>query len=89
MRHEAISHPVERRERRVEARRSATLIESDGNELPVTILDISARGFRIETRDALAIGDIVRLKVDKAGDFAAQVRWALGSEAGGAFLDPA
>lgn len=80
---------IDRRDRRIDARRSATLIDSDGSELAVTIVDISASGFRVETGNMLMVGEMVRLKVDKSGDFPAQIRWCLGQEAGGAFLDAA
>ena len=33
------------------------------------------------------IGERVHLKTKRHGDFPAQIRWALGHEAGGRFLD--
>ena len=73
---------------RVAAMHNAILIDSDGGELAVTITDISAGGFRLRADETLVIGEKVRLRVDKYGDFAAQIRWALGNHAGGAFLEP-
>ena len=72
---------------RVAAMHNAILIDSDGGELPVTITEISAGGFRLRADETLVIGEKVRLRVDKYGDFAAQIRWALGNNAGGAFLE--
>lgn len=72
---------------RVAALHNAMLIDSDGGELPVTITDISAGGFRLRADETLVIGEKVRLRVDKYGEFAAQIRWALGDHAGGAFLE--
>jgi hypothetical protein len=74
---------------RVAALHQAILIDSDGGELPVTITEISAGGFRLRADEMLRIGEKVQLRVEKYGDFAAQIRWALGYEAGGAFLEPA
>ena len=76
------------RPRRVEVRKPAVLVTSDGIETPVMILDLSAAGFRIHTEDPPLIGEFVSLRVDRFGDFAAQIRWCLGSEAGGVFLEP-
>ena len=73
---------------RVAAIHNAILIDSDGGELPVTITEISAGGFRLRTDETLVIGEKVRLRVEKFGDFPAQIRWALGDTAGGAFLEP-
>ena len=79
---------------RIDARHPAVLIASDGGEMDVVVTDLSNRGFRIEADQALfigeniMIGEHVRLRVDRYGDFPAQIRWALGSEAGGIFLEP-
>lgn len=73
---------------RIELRRQATLINADGMGSPVTILDVSSGGFRLEVAEAPRIGEHVRLRVDKHDDFPAEIRWASGSEAGGVFLTP-
>lgn len=73
---------------RVGLRRNAVLINSEGVESPVIVLDVSSGGFRLEVTEAPRIGEHVRLRVDKHGDFPAQIRWALGTEAGGVFLAP-
>lgn len=73
---------------RVGLRREAVLINSEGVEAPVMITDVSSGGFRLEVSEMPRIGEHVRLRVDKHDDFPAQIRWALGCEAGGVFLDP-
>jgi len=74
---------------RVATIHDALLIDSDGGELPVVITEISARGFRLRSPETLMIGEMVRLRVDKHGEFEAQIRWSLGYHAGGAFMEPA
>jgi hypothetical protein len=61
---------------------------SDGSEHSVTIVDVSAGGFRLRTPETLPIGEHVFLRVARYGDFPAQIRWALGFDAGGVFLEP-
>ena len=61
---------------------------SDGAEHSVTITDVSSGGFRLRTDDTMPIGEHVFLRVARYGDFPAQIRWALGTEAGGVFLEP-
>lgn len=73
---------------RVGLRREAVLISSEGVETPVTILDVSSGGFRLEVAETPRIGEHVSLRVDKHNNFPAQIRWALGTEAGGVFLTP-
>jgi hypothetical protein len=51
-------------------------------------MDISQDGCRMETSAMLRIGEKVQIEVPKYGSFAAQVRWALGNEAGAVFLEP-
>ena len=73
---------------RVGLRREATLISSEGVETPVIITDVSSGGFRLEVTEMPRIGEHVSLRVDKYDAFPAQIRWALGTEAGGVFLAP-
>jgi hypothetical protein len=77
-----------KRSPRVDIRRPATLIDSNGTENGVTILDISSGGFRLEICEMLKIGEFVTVRADRGTEFAAQIRWALGDEAGGVFLTP-
>ena len=79
---------------RIDARHPAVLVASDGGEMNVVVTDLSDRGFRIEAEENLfigeniLIGEHVHLRVARYGDFPAQIRWALGREAGGIFLEP-
>jgi len=73
---------------RVDIRRAATLINSDGVESTATILDVSSGGFRLELSEPPRIGEFVSLRVERGQEFHAQIRWVLGSEAGGVFLTP-
>ena len=54
----------------------------------VIVTDISREGCRLEAEDMLKIGETVQLEVPKYGLFPAQIRWALGNEAGAIFLEP-
>jgi hypothetical protein len=75
---------------RVDLRRAAVVINSDGHASDVTILDISSGGFRLEAPDSLRIGEFATLCVERGKELPVQIRWVLGSEAGGIFLtDPA
>ena len=65
------------------------LIYSDGKVSDVTILDISRSGFRIEVAESPRVGELVTLRVEHDHAFPAQMRWALGSQAGGIFLPAA
>ena len=71
---------------RVAIRRPAVLIDSDGVEMTVLVLDVSNEGFRIQAPQSPRIGERVTLRIEGYDDFAAQIRWALGDEAGGVFL---
>ena len=73
---------------RVDTRFSTSLIDSDGNSVSVMVIDISREGCRMETDGSLRIGEQVQIKVPKYGTFPAQIRWALGNEAGAVFLEP-
>jgi hypothetical protein len=73
---------------RVDVRRTAVLVDSDGGEAGVVILDVSSGGFRLKVEELPRIGEMVTLRVDKSEEYAAQIRWALGDEAGGVFLTP-
>lgn len=71
---------------RIDLKRPAVLIDSDGCESAVTILDVSSGGFRLEVSEGSRIGEFVTLRVERGQEFPAQIRWALGSQAGGVFL---
>lgn len=73
---------------RVDTRFSTKLTDSDGNTIDVVIIDLSREGCRLQTRGELRIGEKVQIEVPKHGSFPAQIRWALGNEAGAVFLEP-
>ncbi len=73
---------------RVDTKFAARLIDSDGNVVKVTVMDISREGCRLESDEILKIGEKVNIEVPKYGNFPAQIRWALGNEAGAVFLEP-
>jgi hypothetical protein len=77
---------------RIDLRRSAALINSDGVQVAIVILDVSSGGFRVEASDDLRVGERVTLLAEHGEQIPAEIRWALGKEAGGMFLtsvDPA
>ncbi|MEO7751421.1 MAG: PilZ domain-containing protein [Sphingomicrobium sp.] len=73
---------------RVDIRRPAVLVDASGHHCDVTFLDVSSGGFRLGTSHPLKIGEFVTLGAERDVTFAAQIRWVLGNEAGGVFLDP-
>ena len=77
-----------KRSPRVDTNFMTKLIDSDGDVVAVTVVDLSREGCRLETDATLKIGEHVQIEVPKYGNFAAQIRWALGNEAGAIFLEP-
>ena len=66
---------------------AATLVDENGGELPVEVLDLSGGGFRLRAKWPLTDGAAVRLRV-RHNDFPARIIWVDGLEAGGRFLEP-
>lgn len=73
---------------RVSTDLKAVLLRPDGEEIAVMITDISKDGFKLSSETQLLIGERVDLQVPKTGAVPAQIRWAVGNEAGGVFLAP-
>ena len=71
---------------RIDVRYDAVLVTSDGDEVGVVVIDLSADGFRIEIDDEVRVGEQVILRTRRDGDVPAQIVWTLGSQAGGSFL---
>ncbi|MBB3763362.1 PilZ domain-containing protein [Sphingomicrobium lutaoense] len=69
-------------------RHTGRLVDSEGVESEVTVIDISSEGCRVQTDGSPMIGEHVRLRVGRMGDYPCQVRWALGNEAGLVFTGP-
>lgn len=65
----------------------AVLVDSDGGELGVEVLDLSSGGFRLRAGEPLQVGEQIQLRVPRYGDFPAQIQWVEGYEAGGRFLE--
>jgi len=78
----------EQRSPRVQTVLDAVLVDSDGGELAVEVIDISSGGFRLRAGEQLRAGEEVRLRVPRYGDFRAQLQWVKGNEAGGCFMEP-
>jgi len=78
----------QQRSPRVRTSIAAVLVDSDGGELPVEVIDLSSGGFRVRAGEPLVIGEEVRLRVERYGDFPAQIQWVEGNDAGGRFLTP-
>ena len=77
-----------KRAHRIDGEHEGLLVDGDGRQYSVRILDISGGGFKLEGEETFRIGEYVGLRVSKYGEFSAQIRWALGNQAGGVFLDP-
>ena len=73
---------------RVASRHRAVLIDSDGRAIDGIVTNISKGGFRVTAREPLLVGERVRVRVDRFGDFPAQIRWNEGLDSGGIFLEP-
>lgn len=76
------------RNRRVQTSIPAVLVDAGGGELPVEVTDLSSGGFRLRAGWTLVIGAKVSLRVQRYGDFPAEILWVDGHEAGGRFLEP-
>lgn len=74
---------------RIDAKIGADVQDSEGHNVPVTIVDISKDGCRMETDGTLMIGEMVEIHVEDGSMHRAKIRWALGDEAGAEFIDPA
>lgn len=72
---------------RIDVRLEGVLTMSDGVETPVIVTDVSVDGFRLESQDELLPDEMIRLQVGKGPSQNAQIKWVIGNEAGGVFLD--
>ena len=73
---------------RVSTDLNGKVLRTSGEEIDVVITDISKDGFKLSSDAQLLIGERIDLRVPKTGDVPAQIRWAVGKEAGGVFLAP-
>lgn len=70
---------------RIDLRRPAIMVDSDGVEWNVIVLDLSSHGFRLEVPECPRIGELITLRVDRGLELSAEIRWVLGHEAGASF----
>ena len=80
--------PAKPRETRISVSYEGVLTTADGHEVTVVVRDVSASGFRIELAEELLEGELVQMRIGKQATIAAEIKWALGGEAGGVFLEP-
>lgn len=76
------------RANRVDTAIAAVMIDADGCQQPVEIVDLSSSGFRLRAGAELAEDSDVTLRVGRYGDFPARIQWVLGLHAGGRFAEP-
>ena len=76
-----------RRPKRIDVKLPALLTTADGHAFEVTVCDLSAEGFRLELDDELRVGEQVSLQVGRGPPSRAEIKWALGREAGARFLE--
>lgn len=80
-------HDNPQRSPRINVRMEGFLTTSDGYETSVVVIDVSVDGFRIESEDELLPGERVKLRVGKSPAQTGEIKWVIGNEAGGIFLD--
>lgn len=73
---------------RTDGQYQGLVVDSEGRLSPVTILDISSGGFKLEADKTFRIAEYIGLRISTYGEFSAQIRWAVAKEAGGIFLNP-
>lgn len=78
----------DRRTDRVTVATTTRLRPQNQYSVEVRIRDISTGGFMAECADSVRIGSYVSLDIPGVGPVHAQVRWQLGGQMGGMFLDP-
>lgn len=77
---------VSRRPRRLHLKQECLVHPFQAQAVVALLEDVSLRGFRLSCRSFLLVGSQLVLEIPGLGQVAAQVRWALGGEAGGIFL---
>jgi hypothetical protein len=82
-----MSEEGQKRPPRIQTSIEAILVDENGGELPVEVLDLSSGGFRLRASWTLVNGAKVFLRV-RHDEFPAEIIWVDGHEAGGRFLEP-
>ena len=77
--------PQERpvRPQRIIAHEHCSIAREDGEFAIGILLNLSERGFSVESRRALDVGEHVEIRVAGMGFYAGIIRWADGNRAGG------
>ena len=73
---------------RVDLNRAAFLIDSQGNEHPATLMNVSGGGFAVKTEQPLFAGERIRLRADRHEALLAQICWTRSCKAGGILVEP-
>ena len=77
------------RDKRVSVDLAGDLTTEDGVVVTVRVLDLSASGFRLMADDELLLGEHVSLRIGREDGLPATIKWVVGREAGGSFLQRA
>lgn len=77
------------RDKRISVNLSGDLTTEDGVVVNVRVLDLSASGFRLIADDEIIVGERVSLRTGREKGLPATIKWVVGREAGGSFLQKA
>lgn len=77
------------RDKRISVNLAGNLTTEDGVMVSVRVLDLSASGFRLMADDELIVGERVSLRIGREPGLPATIKWVVGREAGGRFLQQA
>lgn len=77
------------RDKRISVDLAGDLTTEDGVLVGVRVLDLSASGFRLVADDELLLGERVLLRIGRGDGMPATVKWVVGREVGGSFLQKA
>jgi hypothetical protein len=74
------------RESRSTRRIEAFLQRPDGQEIRAILTNVSSRGCELKPQQILAVDELVRIEIPRAGSFAARIRWIDEGRAGAEFI---
>jgi hypothetical protein len=64
------------------------LVRCEAGEIEARILNVSGRGFRLQASQPLEVGWHVTVEALKLSPVKAVIRWTVGLDCGGTFLEP-
>jgi hypothetical protein len=64
---------------------AALVHRGTGEPLAAIVRDLTEQGCRLSAAETLRIGERIQIEIPRLGFLSAQVRWALGDEAGALF----